>query len=201
MSKMAKFFLLVVALVIVAGVAFYTVQLNSKANTYEMLQPSTGGSSSESSTMVLPSQASQPFKISTVVRDSQGQPLVNAPVEFDVKTNFFGERPLKIGTSQTDGKGVATITYNPSTDGTYEFTVQYLGDGSHPQAVANQTITYSGPVAQYRSEAVGMLPIRTWITPVVFAGVGLFWLLLVVIAVRTLGGIFSARHDIMAKYK
>jgi hypothetical protein len=202
MNSITRVALIGVILILVVAAVVYNVQSSSGASTYDMIQPSAGSSSSESSIMVAPNQTqiSQQLRVSTIVRDSQGQPLVNVPVEFDVAVNFFGQQQVKIGTAQTDGRGMATITYQPTWDGTYDITAHFMGDANHPPVQGTRTITYSGPVPQYHPETVGLLPIRQWITPVVFAGVGLFWLILIFIGVRTLRGIFQAGNQFPGKY-
>ena len=133
----------------------------------------------------------QGIAVSAQLTDN-GKPLGNDPVEFDLSANFFGVQQVNLATVQTDATGTATITYRPTAEGEYNFTARFRGDESHPQVEVTRTYTYSGPVSQYQPEAVGLTAIRQWITPVIFLGVGIFWLLLIVIAVRTLGGIRRA---------
>lgn len=121
-----------------------------------------------------------------------GKPLGNEPVEFDLTANFFGDQQVNLGTMQTDATGTATFTFQPTTDGDYNITAHFRGDSTHPQVEVTRTITYSGPVSPYQPEAVGLTAVRQWITPIVYTGVGIFWLLLLAIAFRTLRGIYSA---------
>jgi hypothetical protein len=130
-----------------------------------------------------------------------GKPLVNEPVEFDVAANFFGEQQVILGTAQTDITGTATIIYQPTQDGTYDFTAHFRGDGTYPHIQITKTVTYSGPVSQYTPESAGLKPVREWITPVIYAGVGLFWVLLIIIGIRTLRGISDSRNQVPAKAK
>jgi hypothetical protein len=130
-----------------------------------------------------------------------GKSLVNEPVEFDVAANFFGVDQVNIGTAQTDITGTATVIYQPTQDGTYDFTAHFRGDGTYPHIQITKTVTYSGPVYQYTPESVGLKPVREWITPVIYGGVGLFWALLIIIGIRTLRGISGSRNQAPAKAK
>jgi hypothetical protein len=123
-----------------------------------------------------------------------GKPLGNEPVEFDVAANFFGDQQVNIGTVQTDATGTATVVYQPTWDGSYDFTAHFRGDATYPHIQITRTFTYSGPVPQYQPESAGLTTLRQWVTPVIYAGVGLFWLLLIIIGVRTLMGISRAGH-------
>ncbi len=136
----------------------------------------------------------QGISVSAQLTDAD-KPLGNEPVEFNVAANFFGEQQVNIGTVQTDATGTATTVYQPTWDGTYDFTAHFRGDGTHPHVQITKTITYSGPVPQYEPEAVGLTAVRRWVTPVIFTGVGIFWLLLIVIGVRTLSGIYRAGNQ------
>jgi len=131
---------------------------------------------------------SQGISVSAQLTDA-GKPLINEPVEFDVAANFFNQQQVNIGTVQTDITGTASIVYQPTWDGTYDFTAHFRGDGTYPHIQITQTTTYSGPVSQYIPESVGLKPVRQWITPVIYTCIGLFWLLLITIGIRTLRGI------------
>lgn len=136
----------------------------------------------------------QDISVSAQLTDA-GKPLVNEPVEFDVAANFFGQQQVNIGTAQTDITGTATILYQPSWDGTYEFTAHFMGDGNYPHIQVTRTLTYSGPVSQYTPNLGGLKPVREWVTPVIYGCIGLFWLLLILIGVRTLRGISRSRSQ------
>ncbi len=120
------------------------------------------------------------------------KPLGGQPVEFDMTANFFGDQQVNLGTVQTDATGTASLIYQPTSDGEYNFTAHFRGDGNHPHVEVARTITYSGPVTQYQPEEVGLTAVRQWITPIIYLGVGLFWLLLLVVGARTLMGISRA---------
>jgi hypothetical protein len=140
----------------------------------------------------------QNISVSAQLTDD-GKPLGNQPVEFDVAANFFGEQQVNIGIVNTDATGTATIIYQPTWDGTYDFTAHFRGDGTYPHIQITRTFTYSGPIAQYDPEAAGLNPVRRWITPVIFTGVGFFWLLLIVIGIRTLMGIYREPPQVSGK--
>jgi hypothetical protein len=138
----------------------------------------------------------QRISISARLTDTE-RPIGNLDVEFDVAANFFGEQQVNIGRAKTDATGTATIIYQPSWEGTQVITAHYTGNEKYPQVQVTKTITVSGPVAQYSSEPVGLLAVRQWITPLVGAGVIIFWALLIFVAVRTLRGISrSGKHPI-----
>lgn len=137
------------------------------------------------------SQVTQPnnrITISSQLTDA-GKPLGNEPVAFQMAADFFGTRPVNLGTVKTDATGTATLIYQPTWDGTYDFTADFNGDGNHPPVQITRTITYSGPVPQYSPDPVALKPVRVWITPVIYAGVGLFWLFVIFVGIRTIRGI------------
>lgn len=141
------------------------------------------------------SQVTQPnnrITVSSQLTDA-GKPLGNEPVEFEMAADFFGTRQVSLGTVNTDATGTATIVYQPTWDGTYDFTANFNGDGNHPAVQITKTITYSGPVPQYSPAPVAFKPVRVWITPMIYAGVGLFWLFVIFVGIRTLRGIYRSR--------
>jgi hypothetical protein len=133
----------------------------------------------------------QSISVSAQLTDAD-KPLGNEPVEFSVAANFFGDKQVNLGIFQTDATGTAIIIYQPTWDGAYDFTATFKGDRTYSPVKITKTITYSGPVPQYQNESVGLTSVRQWITPSVFIGVGIVWLLLLFIGIRTLRGIYRA---------
>ncbi len=154
-SRAFRIGVVVLVLLVAVGV-IYNIQPGSKANTYEMVQPSAGSSSSGSSTMVVPNQAqiNKPVRLSTVVQDNQGKPLANVPVNFSIKADFLGTSGLvNVGSARTNIQGVAVLDYTPHISGDVQLITSY----GNTQTAQNITIADTN-IPNYQATAGIQLP-------------------------------------------
>lgn len=124
--------------------------------------------------------------------DAEGNPLGNAPVDFSVSTDFFGERPAELGTVVTDATGTATLVYEPTWEGTHEITASYGGDATHAASETTSTVDVSGPFPRYAPESMRLEALQRWAPAGAILLATTVWALLAFVAVRTMSGIARA---------
>jgi len=73
------------------------------------------------------SLSGQSLSLKASLRNSQDKPIVNAPVKFLIKVDFFTTGLIEIGEAVTDDEGVAVLEYIPRQTGDVEVLARYKG--------------------------------------------------------------------------
>jgi len=123
-----------------------------------------------------------------------GQPQTGQPVEFFQLVDFFGERAVPLGATNTDATGTAILTYSPTSNGVQQLVARHTA-GSETYA--------SGPVEITVNDAVPAIPVegqvlpimRMWAFPVGAVLLVTVWLALAGILLGAVIGIARSKRD------
>ena len=115
------------------------------------------------------------YVLEATVRAPSGDALADAPVKFYELVDLFGTREMYIGSSVTDGRGAASITYLPAQSGTHRFVVRTSPVGKvsagearvsfEASAAAQPAQAPRSPLAIFSDKvpyAVGLLVLAVW---------------------------------------
>ncbi len=130
-----------------------------------------------------------------------GQPLARARVEFFVKPDFFGERPVALQTAVTNADGLASLNYVPTWEGVHRVTAIFAGDSDYQPGEATTVMTVSGLASPHLPDADSLAILQRWAAPAVTAGAAIVWLLIVGVLVRVGWGVWRERdlgEDVIA---
>ncbi len=95
---------------------------------HQVTKPLEGGDETSGALLLIaPEQAlsGQPLTLTAALRDSQDRPIVNAPVKFLIKVDFFTTGLIEIGEAVTDEEGVGILEYIPRQTGDIEVVASY----------------------------------------------------------------------------
>lgn len=125
--------------------------------------------------------------------DAEGQPLGNLPVYFfESSTDFFGERPVELGSATTDATGTALLYYVPASEGVHEITAQFYGNATYKPAESVSSIDVEGSVLLYEPEPTELQTISDLAPLGAVAVAALVWAALGVVLIVVVGGIRRA---------
>ncbi len=122
-----------------------------------------------------------------------GQPLARARVEFFVRPDFFGERPVALQTVLTDAKGLASLNYVPTWEGVHRVTAIFAGDSDYQPGEATTVMTVSGVASPHLPDADSLAILQLWAAPAVTVGAIIVWLLIIGVLVRVGWGVWRER--------
>ncbi len=72
-------------------------------------------------------QSGQPLSLSATVRDKDGKPIGNTPVQFFIRVDFFTSGLIEIGEVMTNAQGTAVLEYVPRQTGDIQVVARYEG--------------------------------------------------------------------------
>lgn len=73
--------------------------------------------------------SAQGYVLTTTLTGADGKAIPDATVRFYALVDLFGEREMIIGSSVTDGRGLATLNYLPALTGTQQIVSRFAGQG------------------------------------------------------------------------
>jgi len=112
--------------------------------------------------------AGEPGTLAAVLRDADGNPVANHPVEFYLETTYG---PLYLGLARTNSLGKAALEYEPRAPGTWTFFIAFRGSGQYLPSNQSVELVVLAPPAL----PAPLLPADTAIAFLVFAVVGGIW--------------------------
>ncbi|GEM_PF-6240370 len=129
-----------------------------------------------------------------------GRPISNQDLLFYVRTSFFGDRMMYLGSSQTDTSGAASIMFEPTWTGTHQFQVSFDGSSGYQPATSDATFDVARVAPQSRpGEAPGIPSIR-WVTGLLgLAATAAVWLVLLSVVLRVGLGVRLHRGSSVAR--
>lgn len=116
---------------------------------------------------------------------ADGRPISNQDLHFYVRTSFFGDRMMHLGSSRTDTSGAASVMFEPTWTGTHQFQVSFGGNRGYQPADNNADFDVARAVPQARpGEAPGIPAIRRATGLLGLAATAAVWAVLLIVVLR-----------------
>ncbi len=147
--------------------------------------------------VLLPKEAElgSTFTARAVLTDEQGNPIAGMTIVFEADAVWGDELQghMVIGTAVTNRHGVATLTTQPRTSGTYEVAAYFPGDGRYGAVMEEADLQVHGDSQLYSPSAGIRLP---WLNLWVLAGViALVWSMYFLVGLRVVAIARPARPN------
>lgn len=107
---------------------------------------------------------------------SGGKPVSNLNITLSVMADFFGQRPVPIGSGTTDTSGTVAIKYIPTLGGHQQFLAASEGTPKLAPAKGTVEADVAAKTVPYRSAPPDLQPLRRWVGLTVIALTALVWL-------------------------
>ena len=143
-------------------------------------------------TFAQPTTGGDTVLLSVRLTGADGQPIARTRVEFLVRPDFFGERPISLPTAITNADGVATLKYVPTWDGAHKVTALFAGNTDYRPGEVTTVMAVSGAVATPIPEGNSLGALRLWAAPAVTLGAVIVWLIIAGVLVRVGWGVWQA---------
>jgi hypothetical protein len=152
-----------------------------------MFVPTALAEGEQPSVTVTVTVAAQPKDDGTVLLTARtvkagGRAASNQTVNFFVIADFFGKRPIPIGSGTTDTAGTTAIIYRPTWTGRHRFEADLAGSSASAPAIAEADL--KSLLAPYQSGPRPLLAIRQTVGMTVAGAAVLVWLFLLGLLLR-----------------
>lgn len=139
------------------------------------------------------------YALSTTLTGPDGNAIADATVRFYALVDLFGQREMIIGSSVTDGRGVATLDYLPAQTGTQQIVSRFSGQGK--VTAGEGRMQFEATVAAPRPVAEGN-PFHSFADRVPYGAALLVfavWALIGFALIATVRGVIGAAHPSRGK--
>jgi len=116
---------------------------------------------------------------------ADGRYVADRPLQFVEPVDFFGRREASLGTTVTDGTGIAAVIYQPSQVGQHTIVVRFAGDKQYAASKAELVVDATEVVPPFAEEPLPLASVGFGLA-VFLAVLGVaFWAVLLGVLGRT----------------